>query len=175
MHELSICRSVADIVARHAAGRQVTVVRLRVGALRQVVPATLVACWDLAFAGHPDGALLAGSVLEIDQVPARVSCRACGVQGALARPFVRCTACGADAGWLTLTGGEEFLVTSFEVAPPAQPAVAPPAQPAAAAVAAPPVQAAPTALTAPTEPASGASVPSMPTPSEPAPHAPAEV
>ncbi|MCK9921782.1 hydrogenase maturation nickel metallochaperone HypA [Frankia sp. AgPm24] len=148
MHELSICRSVADIVARHAGGRRVSVVRLRVGALRQVVPDTLIACWEWAWASHPDGAVLAGSVLEVDHVPARVSCRACGAHGVLVRPFVACATCGADAGHLDLTCGEEFLVTSFELAP--------------------------TDL-ASTDLASGEHVPSAPTPSEPAPNAPAEV
>ena len=40
VHELSICRSLADIVERHAEGRQVTGVRVQVGHFRQVVPAT---------------------------------------------------------------------------------------------------------------------------------------
>ncbi|WP_175084276.1 hydrogenase maturation nickel metallochaperone HypA [Candidatus Frankia nodulisporulans] len=163
MHELSICRSVADIVARHAGGRRVSVVRLRVGALRQVVPDTLIACWEWAWASHPDGAVLAGSVLEVDHVPARVSCRACGAHGVLVRPFVACATCGADAGHLDLTSGEEFLVTSFELAP---------ADLAPTDLA--PTDLAPTDL-APTVLASGEHVPSAPTPSEPAPNAPAEV
>ncbi|CAO5170573.1 Hydrogenase maturation factor HypA [Frankia sp. AiPs1] len=121
MHELSICRSIADIVIRKVAStatdRPVLLVRLQVGALRQVVPATLVACWDRAWRAHPGAALLAGSRLEIDLVAARARCRACGTEGELARPFVRCTTCDADATHLTLTSGEEFLITSFDLAP----------------------------------------------------------
>jgi hydrogenase nickel incorporation protein HypA/HybF len=115
MHELSICRSVADIVTRHAAGRRVSRVRLRVGALRQVVPETLAHCWQIAHAEPPGAEVLAGSVLEVESVPARVRCRACGAHGELVRPSLRCVACGgAD---VVLTGGEEFLVTSFEIVP----------------------------------------------------------
>ncbi|CAO5228499.1 hydrogenase maturation nickel metallochaperone HypA [Frankia sp. AgKG'84/4] len=127
MHELSICRSVAEIVSRHAAGRRVSRVRLRVGALRQVVPATLVHCWNVAYGGQPAeagvelagsvlaGSVLAGSVLEVESVPARVRCRGCGERRELVRPSTCCPACGtAD---VELIGGEEFLVTSFDVEP----------------------------------------------------------
>ncbi len=122
MHELSICRSVAEIVSRHAAGRRVSRVRLRIGALRQVVPATLVHCWNLAYGGQPvaagaalAGSVLAGSVLEVQSVPARVRCRGCGECRELVRPSMCCPACGtAD---VELISGEEFLVTSFDVEP----------------------------------------------------------
>ncbi|MCM3921399.1 hydrogenase maturation nickel metallochaperone HypA [Frankia sp. AiPs1] len=114
MHELSICRSVADIVARHAAGRRVTRVHLRVGALRQVVPATLVYCWELAHDGEPGTAVLAGSVLVVEAVPAGVRCRRCGAHSELAVPILRCAGCGTTD--VVLVSGEEFLVTSFEVA-----------------------------------------------------------
>ncbi|CAJ60482.1 MULTISPECIES: hydrogenase maturation nickel metallochaperone HypA [Frankia] len=114
MHELSICRSVAGIVARHAAGRRVTRVHLRVGALRQVVPDTLVYCWGLAHADAVGAEALAGSELVVESVPAGVRCRPCGAYSELAVPVLRCAACGtAD---VVLVSGEEFLVTSFEVA-----------------------------------------------------------
>ncbi|SNQ47264.1 Zn finger protein HupH (egulating hydrogenase expression) [Frankia canadensis] len=112
MHELSLCRSVADIVRRHAAGRRVIRVRLRVGALRQVVPDTLAYCWRLMQDDSVDP--LAGSVLEVQSVPAVVRCRACGTHSELDRPVLRCAGCGgAD---VELVSGEEFLVVSFEVA-----------------------------------------------------------
>jgi hydrogenase nickel incorporation protein HypA/HybF len=38
MHELSIAASIADIAVRHARGRKVSRVEVRVGHLRQVVP-----------------------------------------------------------------------------------------------------------------------------------------
>ena len=43
MHELSIAQAIVAIVSRHARGRKVHRVELKVGHLRQVVPSAL---WD---------------------------------------------------------------------------------------------------------------------------------
>ena len=110
VHELSICRSVADIVERHAAGRAVTQVHIQVGHFRQVVPATLEYCWEMTVAEGP----LAGSRLDVDHIPARMRCRACDVVTELTVPVLRCQRCdGVDTELLT---GEELLVTSIDVA-----------------------------------------------------------
>lgn len=110
VHELSICRSIVDIVERYAAEQAVTLVRVRVGHFRQVVPATLEYCWGIAVADGP----LAGSRLEIDHVPARMRCRACAEETELTVPVLRCTRCdGVDT---ELLSGEELLVTSIDVA-----------------------------------------------------------
>lgn len=109
VHELSICRSIADIVERHAAGRPVTDVRVQVGHFRQVVPATLEYCWEITVAGGP----LARSRLEVDHVPARMRCRACDVVTELTLPVLRCPECdGVDT---ELLSGEELTVTSIDV------------------------------------------------------------
>ncbi len=110
MHELSICGSIADIVGRHADGRQVDVIHLRVGMLRQIVPDTLTYCWGLVSADTP----LAGSRLDVDHVPARVECRACGTSSELAAPVFRCPGC--DSTEVGLVAGEEFLITSLDLA-----------------------------------------------------------
>ena len=47
VHELSLCGAIAGVVRPHAAGRHVDVVRVQVGALRQVVPESLEFCWSL--------------------------------------------------------------------------------------------------------------------------------
>jgi hydrogenase nickel incorporation protein HypA/HybF len=110
VHELSICRSIADVVERHAAGRPVKAVHVQVGHFRQVVPATLTYCWEITVA---DGAL-AGSQLDVDHVPARMRCRACDVVTELTVPVLRCQQCdGVDT---ELLSGEELMVTSFDVA-----------------------------------------------------------
>jgi hydrogenase nickel incorporation protein HypA/HybF len=109
VHELSICRSIADIVEGHAAGRTVTGVHIRVGHFRQVVPATLEFCWDIAIAEGP----LAGARLDIDHVPARMRCNTCDVVTELSVPVLRCLRCeGTDTELLT---GEELLVTAIDV------------------------------------------------------------
>jgi len=46
MHELSLCEAIAGVVKNHADGRHVDVVRVRIGALRQVVPESLSFCWS---------------------------------------------------------------------------------------------------------------------------------
>ena len=65
MHELSVCASIARIATRYAAGRPVSVINIRVGEWRQIVPDTLVYCWSLVSADTS----LAGSVLAVEQVP----------------------------------------------------------------------------------------------------------
>ena len=47
MHELSLSSAVLDTVLRHADGRKVNQVDLTVGALRQVVPASLEFYWGI--------------------------------------------------------------------------------------------------------------------------------
>jgi hydrogenase nickel incorporation protein HypA/HybF len=110
VHELSICGSIADIVTRHAAGRPVKVINVRMGQLRQVVPETLVYCWELVSAETP----LAGSRVSVETVPARISCRSCGhVTEVGAVPVFVCGGCGGfDA---EVVSGEEFLITSLEL------------------------------------------------------------
>jgi hydrogenase nickel incorporation protein HypA/HybF len=110
VHELSVCGAIADIVSRHAAGRPVRVVNVRVGQLRQIVPDTLVYCWELVSAQTP----LAGSRISVESVPARIKCLACGhVTDIGAVPAFACGSCGGfDA---EVVSGEEFLVTSLEL------------------------------------------------------------
>ena len=112
MHELSICGSIADIVTRTAAGRAVRVINVRAGQLRQIVPDTLVYCWELVSADTP----LAGSRISVESVPARIRCRSCDqVTDVGAVPVFACGGCGGfDA---EVVSGEEFLITSLELEP----------------------------------------------------------
>jgi hydrogenase nickel incorporation protein HypA/HybF len=111
VHELSICGSIADIASRHAAGRAVSVINVRVGQLRQVVPETLVYCWELVTAETS----LAGAELRLEQVPARIRCRTCGQESDVGDlPVFACAGCaGID---VEVVAGEEFLITSLELA-----------------------------------------------------------
>ncbi|WP_313676960.1 hydrogenase maturation nickel metallochaperone HypA [Mycolicibacterium sp.] len=110
MHELSLCQAIAGVVRPHAAGRRVDVVRVRVGALRQVVPETLSFCWTLV----RDHADMTGAELELELVAAEVACRACDRQSEIAsRWSVRCPHC--DSADIEVVRGEEFLVTSVDV------------------------------------------------------------
>jgi hydrogenase nickel incorporation protein HypA/HybF len=110
MHELSICASIADIATRHAAGRTVVAINLRIGQLRQIVPGTLVYCWELVSADTP----LSGSRISVEYVPARVSCRGCQqVTEVGAVPLLACGGCGGSD--VEVVSGEEFLITSLEL------------------------------------------------------------
>lgn len=110
MHELSICSSIADIVARHAAGRPVSVINVRVGQLRQIVPGTLIYCWSLVSEGTP----LAGSRIAVETVPARIRCRACACTAEVGdRPDFGCGGCGSTD--VEIVAGEEFLITSLDL------------------------------------------------------------
>ncbi|CAN5698253.1 hydrogenase maturation nickel metallochaperone HypA [soil metagenome] len=110
MHELSLCRSIYGIVDGARGGRRISVVHLQVGQLRQVVPATLEYCWQMVTETTP----LDGSRLDIDHVPVRLDCAACGAQTTVGHVLVlTCADCGS--GDIALRTGEEFMVTSIEV------------------------------------------------------------
>ncbi len=74
MHELSIAEAIVAIAERHAGGRPVTRVRVRVGHLRQVVRRSL----HFAFELLTDGTALEGAELVIEEVPARGRAGAAG-------------------------------------------------------------------------------------------------
>ena len=74
MHELSLCQAIAEVVKPYADGRHVDIVRVRIGALRQVVPESLTFCWTLVrdYEDIPD------AELELEFITAQVRCRSCG-------------------------------------------------------------------------------------------------
>jgi hydrogenase nickel incorporation protein HypA/HybF len=130
MHELALAGAVIDTAERHAGGRRVMLVRLRLGELRQVVPDSLA----FYFEHVARGTLCEDAVLEHEVVSARLGCAcgaswdlasATGVQTppggvgprlAAARPSFRCPACGgAD---VAIETGNEFEVESIDVEEP---------------------------------------------------------
>jgi hydrogenase nickel incorporation protein HypA/HybF len=109
MHELSIADAVVTIASRHANGRRVTRVDVKVGWLRQVVPDSLLFAFELVSAGTE----LDGAELVIEEVPARVRCRACTAETELREFPAHCGECGGFD--VDVTAGEELLVDSIEV------------------------------------------------------------
>ena len=109
MHELAIADSIVAIASRHAGGRSVVKVEVRVGHLRQVVPDALA----FAFRLVAEGTCVAGAELELEEVPAAGRCRACGEHGPLDGFPLQCPGCGSLD--LELVGGEELLVDSLEL------------------------------------------------------------
>lgn len=112
VHELSLCHAIAGAVKPHAGGRHVDVVRVQVGALRQVVPESLEFCWSLVCQHLDDG--MADAELQLEFVPAEVACQTCRQSTQIqSRWSVCCPECGsADVEVLR---GNEFLVTSVDV------------------------------------------------------------
>jgi hydrogenase nickel incorporation protein HypA/HybF len=109
MHELSISSAIVDTAVRHADGRRVTAVRVRLGHLRQVVPSSLAFYFDLV----ARETVCEGARLEQEVVPARLSCRGCGHGWAIELPHFRCPECGS--GDVAVESGEELEVESIEV------------------------------------------------------------
>ena len=109
MHELSIAQGVVEIASRHAAGRKVKTVELKVGHLRQVVPSALEFAFKLLAKGTP----LEGAQLVIEDVPVRGRCRACGHETLMWAFPLQCAECGGLD--LELLAGDELLVDALEV------------------------------------------------------------
>jgi hydrogenase nickel incorporation protein HypA/HybF len=107
MHELSIADAIVAIASRHAAGRQVVKVEVRVGHLRQVVPDALAFAFQLT----SEGTCVAGAELALQEVPAAGRCRACARESELDGFPLQCPGCGGFD--LELTAGEELLVDSL--------------------------------------------------------------
>ena len=109
MHELSIADAIVTIASRHAKGRPVSRVDVKVGHLRQVVPDSL----QFAFELITPGTELEGAELALEVVPAAVRCRKCEVETTLTEFPAHCGACGGFD--VEVTAGEELLVESIEV------------------------------------------------------------
>ena len=109
MHELAIAESVVQIAGRHANGRRVTKVQLKVGHLRQVVPSALSFSFELVAQDTP----VEGAQLEMEEVPAVGRCRDCGTESRLESFPLQCRRCeGFD---LKVLRGEELFVEFLEL------------------------------------------------------------
>src|SRR5947208_16263808 len=104
MHELSVASAVLGIVERHADGRRVARVELKVGHLRQVVPSAL----ELAFELVAHGTLAEGAELEIEKVPVRVACRSCVAESRADEFPLACASCGSLD--VDVVAGDELYV-----------------------------------------------------------------
>jgi hydrogenase nickel incorporation protein HypA/HybF len=109
MHELSLSGAVLNTVVKHAAGRRVSLVSLRVGQLRQVVPDTL----EFYFGFVARETVCDGARLELQLVPAQLRCEACELEWAIEVPAFRCPGCGGAE--VSVASGNEFEVESIEV------------------------------------------------------------
>jgi hydrogenase nickel incorporation protein HypA/HybF len=109
VHELAIAEAVAAIAERHAAGRPVSKVEVRVGHLRQVVPSAL----EFSFSLVTQGTALDGAELALVEVPARGRCRSCETETAMTGFPLVCGDCGGLD--MEVIAGEELLVDALEL------------------------------------------------------------
>ena len=112
MHELSIALRVVETLTEDLADEpgDVTLVRLRVGALSGVVPDALRFAWDAACRDTR----VVGSALEIDEVAARIWCDACGCEQTLPGALsMSCPICGKPAS--KVVAGRELEILSVEM------------------------------------------------------------
>jgi hydrogenase nickel incorporation protein HypA/HybF len=107
MHELSIADALLEIALRHAAGRRIESVEVKVGHLRQVVPDALAFAWSLV----AEGTAAEGAELVIEEVPAAGVCRGCGTESEWDAFPLACRACGSVD--VELIRGEELLVDAL--------------------------------------------------------------
>ena len=110
MHELSLSSAIVNTVVKHAEGRRVTVVNLRVGQLRQVVPDTL----EFYFEFVARGTVCEGARLEQELIEARAPLRDLRPRVGRSRSR-RSAAPHAAAATCEIAGGNEFEVESIEV------------------------------------------------------------
>lgn len=116
MHEFAIAEGVVETAVRHAGGRRVVVVSMRLGALRQVVPDTL----SFAFEVAARGTACEGARLEQELVRCRLRCPSCDVVWTATEPAFRCRNCASPA---VVVSGNELEVESIEVEDDASPPV----------------------------------------------------
>lgn len=113
MHELSISASIVDAVTESIAaypGAKVKQVRLRLGALSDIVEDSLRFCWELTVKDTP----LEGAELAIVSVPVVMHCDKCAADVQLANlQSFRCPRCGEPV--IDLRQGREMEIESIEI------------------------------------------------------------
>ena len=109
MHELSCASAVLNTAVKHAEDRPVSVVSLRVGRLRQVVPDSLRFYFEIV----ARDTVCDHAELRIVEIEASLRCSDCGREWQPSIPAFRCPDCGAAD--VAVTAGEELEVDYIEV------------------------------------------------------------
>ncbi len=112
MHELSLCRSILDIVNDHVTdkpGRHVKKITLEIGQLSGVDESALRFSFDVII----KGTIAESALLEIIPLPGQAMCNTCHKIITLEHYFDPCKTCGQFT--LTVTQGDELRVKSMEI------------------------------------------------------------
>ncbi|MCC6347051.1 MAG: hydrogenase maturation nickel metallochaperone HypA [Nitrospirales bacterium] len=112
MHELSIARSMLDIVreqmARHGA-EKLRSLKIRVGEMTAVEPQALLFCFEACTKDTP----LEGAALDIEVVPLAGRCEECGTEMRIEGYSAQCPACRSAS--VEHISGHELAIVSMEV------------------------------------------------------------
>ena len=112
MHELSLCRSILDIINEHLSGRAIRCVKkinLDIGRLTAIDHAAL----RFGFEVVSKGTLAETAILEIADIDGEALCDTCQKTVKLKRYGDACPSCGHFS--LTITKGDELRVAFMEV------------------------------------------------------------
>ena len=121
MHELSLSSAIVDTVLRHAEGRRVNSVEMRIGRLRQVVPDSLSFYFEIV----SRDTLAEGAGLQLQLVDGLMRCSSCAnewdpapspaeeEEQVMVLPQFRCPKCSEPGA--EVLRGEEFEVESIIV------------------------------------------------------------
>ena len=109
MQEKLVAQSILEAALRHAYGRRVMKIHVRLGALREVVASSLSAC----FARLARDTDCAHAELELEARAGRLTCAECGTTTIVDGPPPRCRDCGGDD--VTVIDGAELHVSRIEV------------------------------------------------------------
>ncbi len=111
MHELSITENIlqiATVEAQRASASQIKVIRIRVGALTDIVPESVQFYMDVL----SRGTMADGAKLEATIIPIGATCKGCGAFFLVQNFDLTCPKCGSMA---KITQGRELSVESLEV------------------------------------------------------------
>ena len=90
MHEMGLCEHLVETVERHAAGRPVAGVRVRLASAHGLDEHVVRTGIDLA----AQGTTVEGAVFDLVLSPGRATCSACGAVAMSPAMFPLCPSCG---------------------------------------------------------------------------------
>lgn len=112
MHELSLCRSILDIINEHLPaknGRRIKKISLEIGQLAAVDESALCFCFEAI----AKGTIAEDAILDISHIEGLALCVRCQKTVTLKHYYDACQSCGHFL--LTVTQGEELRVKSMEI------------------------------------------------------------
>lgn len=104
MHELSYCEGVLEAVLARAAGRPVSSVGVRIGAVHRVVAAAFQQSFEIA----ATGTVAAGARTQLTVLPVHGHCLGCRTDFQSADPAPPCPGCGSLE--VAVDGGDEVVL-----------------------------------------------------------------